>query len=389
MILEFRMPSLGADMEAGTLVGWLKKPGERISKGDPVAVVETEKGAIDVECYEEGRLLRYLVEEGARVPVGTPLAQIEAEGDAAAVAEAAPVPGPAAAPEPGTPVPGEGPAETPSGPRPMASPAARRLASEKGIDLATVQGSGPDGAITVADVEAAMGSIAARSESKGGGLNDMRRAIGAAMSRSKREIPHYYLAHDVDLTAARSWLNDVNAQRDPERRLLPAALLLKASALALAKHPQLNGFWVDGAFRAGDAVHAGMAVSIRGGGLVAPAIHDTDKLALGDLMQRLQDNVARARAGRLRSSELADATATVSSLGERGVDRLYGVITPPQVALIGFGRPRMRAWIVDGAVEAREIVTVTLAADHRASDGQRGALLLAEIARLLQRPEAL
>jgi pyruvate dehydrogenase E2 component (dihydrolipoamide acetyltransferase) len=288
--------------------------------------------------------------------------------------------------------PSSGPARAspaPSRARPVASPAARRLAAEKGIDLTSLVGSGPDGAITSEDIEGAVGSTTVPREHQGVDLAEMRKAIAAAMARSKREIPHYYLAHDVDLTTARRWLSDLNARRDPERRLLMVVLLLKASALALAKHPALNGFWIDGAFRGSDAVHVGMAVSIRGGGLVAPAIHDTDKLALDELMQRLQDNVARARAGRLRSSELVDATATVSSLGERGVDSLYGVMTPPQVALIGFGRPRTRAWIAGDAIEPREIVTVTLAADHRASDGQRGALFLAEVDRLLQRPEAL
>jgi pyruvate dehydrogenase E2 component (dihydrolipoamide acetyltransferase) len=226
-------------------------------------------------------------------------------------------------------------------------------------------------------------------ERKGTDVAGMRNAIGAAMARSKREIPHYYLAHDVDLTNARLWLAETNTRRGPEQRLLLAALLLKATGLALARYPEFNGFWIDNAFRAGAAVHVGMAVAIRGGGLVAPAIHHTDTLPLDELMQRLRDNVNRARAGGLRSSELTDATATVSSLGERGVDQLYGVISPPQVALIGFGRPRMRAWIVNAAVEPREIMTATLAADHRTSDGQRGALLLAEIDRLLQQPEAL
>lgn len=389
MIAEFRMPSLGADMDAGTLVEWLKKPGEQIRHGESIAVVETQKGAIDVECYQAGKLLRYLVETGARVPVGTVLAELEVEGDGATTAAHA-------GPEPGIPEAkadtGGGPvriAPAPSGVPPVASPAARRLAADLGIDLASLSGSGPGGAVTTEDVEAAGGRATRSGEHKGVDLAAMGKAVAAAMARSKREIPHYYLTHDVDLTAARRWLGDLNAQREPERRLLMAALFLKASALALAKHPTLNGFWIDGEFRGSDAVHMGMAVSIRGGGLVAPAIHDTDKLALDELMQRLQDNVPRARAGRLRSSELADATATVSSLGERGVDGLYGVITPPQVALIGFGRPRKRAWIVGEAVEPREVVTVTLAADHRASDGQRGALLLAELDRLLQRPEGL
>jgi pyruvate dehydrogenase E2 component (dihydrolipoamide acetyltransferase) len=328
------------------------------------------------------------VETGTRVPVGTPLAELEADA-ASAAAYAGPVPQPET-PEKEAPFDRPTPASpAPSGEQPVASPAARRLAAERCIDLVSLTGSGPEGAITSQDVEAAAGSPALPRESKGVDLAEMRKAIAAAMARSNREIPHYYLAHDVDLTTSRRWLIDLNSQCVPERRLLMAALLLKASALALAMHPALNGFWVDGMFHGSGAVHVGMAVSIRGGGLIAPAIHNTDKLQLEELMQRLQDNVARVRAGRMHSSELTDVTATVSSLGERGVDSLYGVITPPQVALIGFGRPTMRPAIVGAAVEPREVVTVTLAADHRASDGQRGALLLAEVNRLLQRPEGL
>jgi pyruvate dehydrogenase E2 component (dihydrolipoamide acetyltransferase) len=392
MTAAFRMPSLGADMEAGTLVDWLKRPGDLVKRGDPIAVVETQKGAIDVECYQEGKLLRYLVDTGSRVPVGTPLAELEETDDGAtAPATSGASAAPSEAPEwqAGS---GATPGEAASAalrPQPVASPAARRLAAEKGVDLSRLTGSGPAGAITSEDVVAAARTGTVHYERKGVDMAGMRKAVGAAMARSKREIPHYYLAHDIDLTTARRWLAESNSDRDPERRLLMAALLLKASALALAKYPALNGFWIDDAFRPGEAVHVGMAVSIRGGGLVAPAIRHTDTLRLDELMQRLQDNVMRARAGRLRSSELAAATATVSSLGERGVDSLYGVISPPQVALIGFGRPRMRAWVSGDTIEPREVVTLTLAADHRASDGQRGALLLAEIDRLLQRPEVL
>jgi pyruvate dehydrogenase E2 component (dihydrolipoamide acetyltransferase) len=217
----------------------------------------------------------------------------------------------------------------------------------------------------------------------------MRIAIGAAMARSKREIPHYYLGQDIELTAAGEWLAGANAARKPEERLLMAALLLKASALALGQFEEFNGLWVDGAYRPDEAVHVGSAVSIRGGGLIAPAIHDTDQLGLDELMARLRDAVARARSGKLRSSELADATATVSSLGDRGVRVLYGVIYPPQVALIGFGQPTLRPWLAEDRIVARPVVTVTLAGDHRASDGHRGAVFLSEIDRLLQKPEAL
>jgi pyruvate dehydrogenase E2 component (dihydrolipoamide acetyltransferase) len=217
----------------------------------------------------------------------------------------------------------------------------------------------------------------------------MRTAIAAAMARSKREIPHYYLEHQMDVGKCEAWLAHTNAERPPDKRLLMGALALKAVALSCCRFPAFNGFYREGKFEPSNDIHPGVAIAIRGGGLAAPAIHDADKLGLDDLMWRLRDLVQRMRAGRVRSSEIADATITVSSLGERGVDALYGVIYPPQVAIVGFGKVSSRPWVVDGAVEPRPVVTVTLAADHRASDGHAGALFLSEIGKLLQEPEKL
>lgn len=375
----FRMPSLGADMEAGTLVEWLKRPGDTIRRGDIVAVVETQKGAIEVETFQDGVIERLLVAPGTTVPVGTPLATLV--GEEAAVSTTTPAMVPvleiAAAPA-------ASPPQPPAGAPTLASPAARRLAAERGIELAGLAGSGPGGAVRLADVERAAPRRAA-----GIDLADMRRAITAAMARSKREIPHYYLGSTIDLTNATAWLARTNADRAPEDRLLLAALELKAIALALRRHPRFNGHNVDGDFRPGAGIHVGAAVAIRGGGLAAPAIRDTDTLGLDDLMARLRDLVGRTRAGHLRSSELGDATITVTSLGERGVDSVFGVIYPPQVAIVGFGRPVERPWAVSGRVELRTVVTATLAADHRVSDGHAGALFLAEIDRLLQEPDSL
>lgn len=215
----------------------------------------------------------------------------------------------------------------------------------------------------------------------------MRQAIAAAMGRSKREIPH--LATTIDFAAAQAWLDAYNAERDPAERLLPATLLLKASAKALVEVPQLNGFWEHDAFKAGPGIHLGWAIALRGGGLVAPAIHDAERKTLPELMAALRDLVQRARTGGLRSSELTDPTITITSLGDRGAESVLGVIYPPQVAIVGFGRVVVRPWVVDGAVVPRPVVTVTLAADHRASDGHVGGLLLAAIDRALQSPETL
>jgi pyruvate dehydrogenase E2 component (dihydrolipoamide acetyltransferase) len=217
----------------------------------------------------------------------------------------------------------------------------------------------------------------------------MRQAIAAAMARSKREIPHYYLSHSVDMSRALAWLAARNAELPLERRLLPAALLMRAVALALAEVPELNGFWVDGAYRAGSGIHPGMAISLRGGGLVAPALHDADRKSVHEVMDGLRDLVARARTGMLRGSELADPTITVTELGDRGVETVFGIISPPQVALVGFGKILERPWAEAGLVGARPVIHASLSADHRVSDGHRGGIFLSALADLLQRPEEL
>ncbi|HEU5169908.1 MAG TPA: dihydrolipoamide acetyltransferase family protein [Gemmatimonadales bacterium] len=373
---EFRMPSLGADMAAGRLVQWLKAPGDRLARGDVVAEVDTDKGVIAVEVFTEGVLAKILVEPDEKVPVGTPLALIE-RGEGAPAEPVVPPP-PAGAPAVRE--------------RVRVSPLARRLAAELGVDLATVPGTGPGGAITREDVEAAARARPARpapTEPAEERHARMRQAIAAAMARSKREIPHYYLSTRIDLGRAMEWLAGRNRDRPPAERLLAGALQLKAVALALREFPDLNAWWVDGRAVAQPGIHPGVAVSLRGGGLVVPAVHDADRLGLDALMRAMHDLVARARAGALRSSELSDGTITVTSLGERGVDAVFGIIYPPQVAIVGFGRVVERPAVVDGAVVARPVVTATLSGDHRASDGHRGGLFLARVEQLLQEPERL
>ncbi|GGG36226.1 dihydrolipoamide acetyltransferase component of pyruvate dehydrogenase complex [Caldovatus sediminis] len=398
---EFRMPSLGADMEAGTLVEWLVRPGARVKRGDVVAVVETAKGAIEIEVFEDGVVRELVVPPGTRVPVGTVLARLDvAAGEAApapppaapAPAVAAPAEAPAvAAAAPPAPVPAAPPAPAaaiPAGARVRATPAARRRAAALGIALEGLRGTGVEGAIRLADLPAA----AAPPPRPARGAFDakaMRGAIAAAMSRSKREIPHYYLGQTVDLTPALQRLERLNAGRAPAERLLPAAIMLRATALAVAENPALNGFWEEGGFRPGEGVHIGWAVALRGGGLVAPAIRHADRLPLEALMAALRDLVGRARGGGLRGSELTDATITVTSLGDRGAESVLPIIHPPQVAMIGFGRVVERPWVVEGAVVPRRVVSLTLAGDHRATDGHVGGLLLARIEALLRNPEAL
>ena len=389
---EFRMPALGADMTEGKLLEWLVKPGDAVHRGDVVAVIDTAKAEIDAEIFEDGVIEELLVPVGERVPVGTPLARVRSSGAAPTVAHAPPAP----------------PIAPAVGARLRVSPVARRMAERLGVDLTSLHGTGPHGAISKADVERATGAPpppptplpppalppappAARPEAPPG---DDRRAairstIAALMARSNREIPHYYLTEEIDMSGALAWIEAHNADRPIGERLVAAALLLTATARAARDFPDMNGFCVDGVHRPADHVHLGVAIALRGGGLIAPAILDADQKHPAEVMRDLRGLVTRTRGGGLRGSELSEPTLTVTSLGDQGVASVHGVIYPPQVALVGFGRVCERPWAEHGMVGARPVAIATLAADHRVSDGHRGALFLAAINALLQQPEEL
>jgi len=390
------MPILTADMSAGTLIEWRKKPGDALERGDIIALVETDKGLIDIEVFTPGVLERIVVPPGTTVPTGTVLAVIreEAPVGAPAAAPAPPAPAPLAPPPHPGPLPltGERGAAADAPGRLKISPLARKLAAELGIDPVTVRGTGVGGAIRREDIEQAAAALAAAPEKPRAALDRsarLRQAIGAAMARSKREIPHYYLATTIDMHRAMTWLAEENLKRPVTDRLLYGVLLIKAVALALKEVPELNSVWRGNEPVLRPAVHVGVAISLRGGGLVAPALHDTAGQSIGDLMRCFRDLVLRARSGGLRSSELSDSTITVTSLGEQGVESVFGVIFPPQVAIVGFGKIVERPWAVGGRIVARPLVTATLSADHRVSDGHRGGLFLAAVDRLLQEPALL
>jgi pyruvate dehydrogenase E2 component (dihydrolipoamide acetyltransferase) len=376
-MIEFKLPSLGADMDEGTLLQWHVKPGDAVKRGQVVAVVDTSKAAVDVEIWRDGVVDELRTQPGEKIPVGTVLATLREMGETVA------------------------PARALTTPRHPVSPSARRRAQELGIDPDTVSGTGAQASVTLADIEAearVRGAVSpvtvsvAVSSSQASAPDrqkEMRKAIAAAMSRSKREIPHYYLSETIPMAVALAWLQQRNEGLPITERILPAVLQLKAVALALRRVPQLNGFYRDGAFWPCDAVHAGVAISLRGGGLVAPAIHDVAAKSLEQLMRELADLVKRARAGSLRSSEMSDPTITVTNLGDQGVESVFGVIYPPQVALVGFGKVAVRPWVEVSELRALPLVTATLAADHRVTDGHQGALFLAELRTLLQQPQTL
>lgn len=413
----FTLPSLGSDMDEGKLLEWRVRPGDSVERGQVLAVVDTSKAAVDVETWNAGRVALLLAQPGTVAKVGTPLALLAEPGESLeeVAARAADLSPPVAsgaeqaqAPVTAAQAPSAARAAPPAAVRRRVSPAARKHAAVLGLEIEQIEGTGPGGAVTLQDVERArpgatgeapvsdqaVDRLQARPGPEAAGAEGerreaMRRAIGAAMSRSKREIPHYYLRETVPLLHATRWLETRNAGRPLPQRLLMAALQAAAVARAADEFKDFNGFFRDGAYQPGPAVHLGIAISLRGGGLVAPALHDCAHRSLDETMSGLVDLVTRARAGSLRSSEMSDPTITLSNLGERGVEAVQGIIYPPQVALVGFGRIAERPWAEEGALRAMPVVVATLAADHRVSDGHRGALFLARIAQLLQDPAKL
>ena len=365
-MIDFKMPSLGADMADGTLMTWSVKPGDPVKRGDVLAEVETDKGLIEIEGFHDGTVEELVAKVGDKLPVGAVLAKIREAGEK-----------PATSPPRKPPPPEEKHVRV--------SPLARKVADELGVDLSAVTGTGPGGAIEKADVELA----AAKPSLPAAEAPSMRRAIAAAMAKSNREIPHYYLSTRIDMTRSMAWLETQNAKLPITERMLPAVLLLKAVARALKEHPDLNGHWRDEQLVRIESVHINFAIATRQGGLITPAIHDVDRKSPAEIMTALHDLIPRAKDGRLRSSELSEGTVTVTSLRDLGVESVFGVIYPPQVAIVGFGHITEQAWAENGMLGVRPVMQATLAGDHRATDGRTGARFLDSLNRHFQQPEAL
>jgi pyruvate dehydrogenase E2 component (dihydrolipoamide acetyltransferase) len=397
------MPPLVAGVEAGTLVRWLKRPGDAVARGDVIAIVDTDEATIEVDVPAsvfddagdgfDAVIDSVHVNAGDRIPPGTLLALIRRD-ERRELDEWLDQP---ARYEPPVVLPSI-PAS--AGKRRSVSPMAQKLAADLGVNLDLVIGTGPEGAITSEDVQRADAALDRRappppppapppvppppprplsvSPAKD---SDLHAAIAASLVGSRHDAPHHHVSTTIDLSAALS-----SAER---RKVPPIALLVKAVGLALRDAPELNGYWLDGGFRSGTGIHVGYSCPSRGQGRVAPAVLDVDRLDLETLAHMLADLATRAQSGSLRSSELSSPTITVVDFTDEAVDATFGTVFPPQVALVGFGRIAERPWVVAGRVEARPLLTATLSVDQRATDGPRAALLLAAIDRLLQRSEQL
>lgn len=392
-------------MDYGSVIEWRVAPGDTVTRGDVVAVVATEKADIDVEIWQSGTVAELLLEIDREVPVGTPMLRLEAAAGAQApapeVEPVADVSVPEVEPVAQAPasvvervVVAPAPVRTPTDDeRIPASPLARARADECGVDLRAVVGSGPDGAVLLADVEAHLESAPAHGAAMTGEsraarrAEGMRHAIAERMAKANRDIPHYHLDVEVDLGPMHEALERHNAGLPVAQRVLPAAMFLEAAATAAAAHPECNGNWTEQGFAPSPSVDLAVAISLRRGGLVTPVIGAADTRSTTEIMALLKEFVTAARSGSLKSRWMVEGSLTVTNLGDNGADRVHGVIFPPQVALVGFGRTMTRPWVVDSIVVPRPIVAVSLAADHRATDGLVGSRFLATLAQRLEHPE--
>lgn len=411
-MIEFTMPSLGADMEAGTLSEWRVKSGDKVKRGDIIADVETQKGLIEVEVFEDGIIDKLLINEGEKVPVGTVLALISSENGKEEKIEKMEKNAIMDKPISDVVEKSELIKEIVSNDkhgnnRIKITPLAKEIAKKNAIDFSKIIGTNPDGAISKSDVENAIlerdklhleevkstldktDIQATNIQQKQAVSNEaIRSAIAAAMTKSNNEIPHYYLEKKIDMSKALAWLQETNERLPIKNRLLPVTLLIKAVAKGLNDVPELNAIW-DNGLKIMNEINIGLVISLRAGGLVVPTIHQVDDKSVSEIMEILNELIPRARGLRLRSSELSGSTITITNLGDRGADQVFGIIYPPQVAIIGFGSISDQPFVENGMLGIRPVISVTMGGDHRATDGLTGSRFLSVLNNYLQNPAEL
>jgi pyruvate dehydrogenase E2 component (dihydrolipoamide acetyltransferase) len=447
MAVEVPMPRLSDTMEQGTIARWVKHEGDRVTAGDVIAEIDTDKATMELTAYDDGVLLKILVGEGESAELGTPIALIGEEGEAVPEAAAGgdggsqTAPAPEAKPEEpaeqeaagdepeakpdesaepeagvGEPAPSEEPA--PYAPAPQARPAvgdevraspiARRIAAEAGLDLRELagRGSGPDGRIVKVDVERALerrGGAARAAEPAGAAAataaatppsaedetveaTPMLRAVARRMSESKATVPHFYLDAEIDMGRALEMREELNrALADEGEKVSVNDLVVRAAALALVENPKFHRSWHDGSFVLHKSAHVGIAVALDDG-LIVPVLRSVEQKSLREIARESRDLVERAREGKLKQSEIEGGTFTVSNLGMFGIPSFSAVVNPPEPGILAVGATVKRPVVQDDAVVIRPIMTVTLSVDHRATSGAEGARLLESIRRHLEQP---
>lgn len=422
------MPKMGDAMEEGTILRWLKAVGDQVAEQEEIAEIQTEKSAITIPATDAGTILEIVAKEGTTAQVGEVIARVGKPGDkpaaAAAPAPAAPpaaaepkaaeaapaAKAPEAAPAPGTApaTPTAAPAASGEGGRVRASPLAQKVAAEHGVDLSSIQGTGPGGRIIEADVAEALqkqgtapaapaaavsyaapqGVPAANLPGARKPLSAMRKVIAARLSQSKQTVPHFYLSLDVDMRAAAALRAQYNASVEGASKISFNDLVVRACALALRKHPAVNSQWDGDAIKAIDGVNIGVAVSLDDG-LIVPVVRDADKKSISVLGREVRDLADRARANKLGPADYTGGTFTISNLGMFEITQFQAIINSPEAAILAVGAIRDTPIVENDAVVPGKLMNLTISVDHRVVDGSVAAKFMQELKRLLQNPMAL
>jgi pyruvate dehydrogenase E2 component (dihydrolipoamide acetyltransferase) len=378
MVTEVIMPKLGQTMEEGKIERWLKKKGDIVEKGEILLEVTTDKATLEVEAYGSGMLRKIIVPEGQTVPVTTVIGYVAEEGEEL----------PAATKE----IPVQKETESPAqaivktetrtqyivkpeaGAKIKASPLAKKIAAEKGIDLSKVEGTGPGGRITKEDV-----LTAAPSADKPAELSPMRKAIAEGMSKSKREIPHYYLINEIDM-------GEVSKKRENLSGISYTHIIIKAVAGALTEFPQLNASWQEGRIKTFDNIDIGTAVALEDG-IITPVLRNVDKKTIQEISSEFNQLAEKAKGKKLTMEEYSGATFTISNLGMFGIESFLPIINPPQACILGIGAIKEKCAAISGKVEIRPVMKMVLSADHRVVDGITTAQFMKKLTDILENPD--
>jgi pyruvate dehydrogenase E2 component (dihydrolipoamide acetyltransferase) len=399
------MPALGVAQQTGTLLKWLKAENQSVTKGEPLMEIETDKATVEIEAAASGILTDITAKAGDEIPVGQKIAVILAPGEALPTKQPAPAVAPVLPPPPQGEGRGEGRATTsttrttpaistrPSGGRVLASPKAKRIAKERGIELKSLRGTGPEGSVLADDVlRAATGTSAASPAASVEAvqeiipLSPMRRTVGQRMTQSKQTAPHFYLNMDIDMTA----VNRIRIEwKERGEAAIPSIndFILHASARALKDFPSVHSTYTDQGIKQHADINIGMAVALDEG-LVVPVLRNADRLSLRELAAQSRELIDKAQTKKLFPLDYEGGTFTVSNLGMLGVDSFIAIINPPQCAILAVGRVASRVVAEEGMFAIKLLMTATLSADHRVIDGAIGARFLQDVKKLLENPEA-
>jgi len=392
------MPALEMAQETGKLLAWRKKEGERVTKGEPLLEIETDKAVVEVEAPGDGILAGMTADVGAVIPVGQTIAWLVGPGEkppAKSAAEAAPAARASSGPQ--ATAAAAAPMVVPlAGATPQISPKARRLAKELGVDIAQIRGTGPEGTITSEDVQRTAASKSASGATVGAAigaagveaLSQVARLMAERTTQSWTSVPHFFLVREVEcseLVAAQKKCSD-GAEKAQGATPTITDLLIGILARVLAKHPRMNASWTGEAIRSNEEINLSVAMAVKDG-VVGAVIHKANVLQLVEISAQRKELTERARAGRLRPADITGGTFTLSNLGMYKVDAFTAIIAPPQAAILAVGSISDRVVAVDGKPRVRPMMTMTLSSDHRVVDGARAAEFLSDLANAIREPE--